>query len=95
MEVYDCIRSRRTVRGFKPDPVPEAVLRRILRAGRWAPSSSNGMPWHFVVVQNPETLKALGEIATQGPWIANAPVIIAVVMENATRKPIKAALTGY
>ena len=90
MEVFDCIRNRRTVREFKPDPVPEEVLLKILQAGRWAPSSSNSQPWHFVVVQEPDTLQRLGEIATQGAFIANAPVVIAIVMENAPRPQLDA-----
>ncbi len=90
MEVFDCIRNRRTVREFRPDPIPEEVLRKILQAGRWAPSSSNSQPWHFVVVQDPATLKRLGEIATQGTFVANAPVVIAIVMENAPRPQLDA-----
>ncbi|MCH8746065.1 MAG: nitroreductase family protein, partial [Chloroflexi bacterium] len=90
MEVFDCIRNRRTVREFKPDPVPEEVLHKILQAGRWAPSSSNSQPWHFVVVQEPATLQRLGEIATQGAFIANAPVVIAIVMDNAPRPQLDA-----
>ena len=90
MEVFDCIRNRRTVREFKPDPVPEEVLHKILQAGRWAPSSSNSQPWHFVVVQEPATLQRLGEIATQGTFVANAPVVIAIVMENAPRPQLDA-----
>ena len=66
MDVYECIRTRRTVREFKPDPVPEAIVQKILQAGRWAPSSSNTQPWHFVVVSARETIAALGRIATQG-----------------------------
>jgi nitroreductase len=34
MDVYECIRTRRTVREFKPDPVPEAIVQKILQAGR-------------------------------------------------------------
>ena len=75
MDVYECIRTRRTVREFKPDPVPEAIVQKILQAGRWAPSSSNTQPWHFVVVRARETIAALGRIATQAqtstlvqPW---------------------------
>ena len=90
MEVFDCIRNRRTVREFKPDPVPEEVLHKILQAGRWAPSSSNSQPWHFVVVQEPATLQRLGALATQGAFIANAPVVIAIVMDNAPRPQLDA-----
>ncbi|MCI0865792.1 MAG: nitroreductase family protein, partial [Chloroflexi bacterium] len=73
MEVYECVQTRRTVRNFKPDPLPEDLVFRIVQAGRWAPSSSNSQPWHFIVVQNRDTLTALGEIASQGRFIAQAP----------------------
>ena len=90
MEVYDCIRSRRTVRNFKPDPVPNRIVNRILRAGRWAPSSSNVQPWHFIVIKDTATLKAMGGIATQGTFLGQAPLAIAIVMENAGRPQLDA-----
>ena len=90
MEVFECIRRRRTVREFKPDPIPEAVLHRILQAGRWSPSSSNSQPWHFLVVQDTATLAKLASIAAQGPFIARAPLAIVILMENATRPQLDA-----
>ena len=80
MDVFQCIRTRRTVRDFKPDPVPDDVLYRILQAARWAPSSSNSQPWNFVVVTEPATIARLAEVATQGPFLAQAPLVIAIVM---------------
>src|SRR2546427_11251248 len=90
MDVYECIRTRRTVREFKPDPVPEAIVQKILQAGRWAPSSSNTQPWHFVVVSARETIAARGRIATQGPFIGQAPLAIAIVMAHAGRPQLDA-----
>ena len=90
MDVYECIRTRRTVREFKPDPVPEAIVQKILQAGRWAPSSSNTQPWHFVVVRAREPIAALGRIATQGPFIGQAPLAIAIVMAHAGRPQLDA-----
>jgi len=90
MDVYDCIRSRRTVRNFKPDAVPNRIVNRILRAGRWAPSSSNVQPWHFIVIKDPATLKTMGGIATQGTFLGQAPLAIAIVMENAGRPQLDA-----
>ena len=90
MEVFECIRSRRTVRDFKPDPVPETVVRKILQAARWAPSSSNSQPWHFIVIQDRLMLAKLGDVATQGPFIAGAPMAIAIVMEGAWRPQLDA-----
>jgi len=90
MDVYECIRTRRTVREFKPDPVPDDIVHKLLQAGRWAPSSSNTQPWHFVVVRDRETIAAIGQIATQGAFIGQAPLAIAIVMENARRPQLDA-----
>ncbi len=85
MEVYECIRSRVSVRDFKPDPVPGHVIDRMLRAARWAPSARNRQPWHFVVVQRRETLDAIGAAASSGGFIGSAPLAIAVVMDRGGR----------
>ena len=90
MEVYECVRARRTIRRFKPAQVPEAVITRVLRAGRWAPSSRNQQPWHFIVIRDRDTLKTLGEIAASGRFVADAPVVIAIAMENADRPDLDA-----
>jgi 5,6-dimethylbenzimidazole synthase len=52
--VYRCIRGRRDVRGqFRPDPVPDAVLARILDAAHHAPSVGFMQPWDFILVRDP------------------------------------------
>jgi len=78
------------VRDYKPDSIPQELVRKILQAGRWAPSSSNTQKWHFIAIQDRETLAALGEIATHGPFIGQAPLAIAVVMDNAPRPQLDA-----
>lgn len=83
MEVYEALKARRTVRKFKPEPVSDESLGRILEAARWAPSSRNQQPWHLVVVKDRERLKTIGEIARTGGFIAFAPLAIAIVMSDA------------
>ena len=90
MEVYECVRTRRTIRKYKTDTVPEQVVRRILNAARWAPSSRNQQSWHFVVVTDSDTLTILGTVATSGRFIAKAPLLIAVVMDGADRPELDA-----
>lgn len=51
MNTLEAIAARRSIRKFKPDPVPEEALRAILTAGIQAPSGKNRQPWKFVVVQ--------------------------------------------
>ena len=83
MDVYECLRTRRTVREFKPDPVSDESLGKLLSAARWAPSSRNQQPWRLVVIRDRETLTRIGETAKTGSFIARAPLAIALVMENA------------
>ena len=83
MDVYECLRGRRTVRQFKSAPVPEETLNRVLNAARWAPSSRNQQPCHLVVVRDRETLARMGRIAGTGSFIGDAPLAIAVVMKDA------------
>jgi len=50
MEIIEAIRTRRSIRSFKPDPVPKKVLEELLDIARWAPSGGNAQPWYFVVL---------------------------------------------
>ena len=50
MELIEAIRSRRSIRSFKPDPVPGEVLEKLLETCRWAPSAQNTQPWDLVVL---------------------------------------------
>lgn len=50
MDMLAHLKQRRTVRSFKPDPIPEHVLNSILEAGMWAPSHGNAQPWEFVLI---------------------------------------------
>lgn len=85
MDVYQCIRSRLTVRDFKPEPVPEGVVRRMLLAARWSPSARNRQPWHFIVIRNRDALERIGNIASSGGFISRAPLAVAVVMDRGGR----------
>jgi len=90
MDVLTCVRTRRTVRSFKPDAVPDDIVERVLQAARWAPSSRNQQPWHLIVVRSPETLRKLGSIAASGRFIADSTVAIAMAMEASDRADLDA-----
>jgi len=90
MDVFTCIQSRPAVRSFRPEPIPDEVLKKILHAGRQAHSQRNRQPWRFVVIQNKGTLRQLGALASTGPYIADAPLAIALVIEGAKNPYIDA-----
>ena len=79
MNVFEAIKTRRSVRKYKPQPIPEDHLKQILTAAQLAPSAGNKQPWRFVVVKDPETKKKLGVIARNQTWISDAGVVVAAL----------------
>jgi len=48
----ELVKQRRTIRRFRPDPVPDEYVDKIIEAARWAPSGFNSQPWEFVVIKD-------------------------------------------
>jgi len=65
--LYEAMRTTRAVRRLRPDPIPDAVLRRVIEAATWAPSGGNRQPWRIVAVRDAEKKRRLGELY-RGPW---------------------------
>ncbi len=82
MEVFEAVRTVLAVRAYQDKPVPPDIVRRIIDAGRLTGSGMNGQPWHFIVVENRETLRRLGALVRSGPYIAQAPLAIVVAIEK-------------
>ncbi|MGD2200703.1 MAG: nitroreductase family protein [Candidatus Bathyarchaeota archaeon] len=59
--VLEAIKDRRSVRYYKPDPLPREVVDKVIEAGNWAPSAGNLQPWRFVVVEDEELRERLSE----------------------------------
>jgi len=85
MDVYNCIKTKLAVREFKIDPVPDSLVLRILQAGRWAPSSMNHQPWQFIVIKEKPVLESAVAIGEIRPFVATAPMAIAIVMDDYDR----------
>jgi len=50
MDIENAVRERRSIRMFKPDPVPKEIIGQILEEARWSPSWGNTQPWELYVV---------------------------------------------
>jgi len=61
MNALELIKSRRTIRKFKVDPIPEHIVTEILEAATWTPSHRNSQPWEFAVI-GPQTRKSLNQL---------------------------------
>ena len=81
MELLKAIQSRRSIRKFKSDEVPDAAIRELLDAARLAPSGSNLQATRFVVIKSPVERMRLKE-CTPLPFVAHAPVIIACCIDK-------------
>ena len=68
----DFIFSRRSVRLFTDDPVPEILIEDILMAGMSAPSARAKDPWRFIVLREPEDLEAMLKIVPNGAMLKSA-----------------------
>lgn len=56
-DVFEIMSTTRAMRRLKPDPVPDELIHKILRAGQWAASGGNNQRWRFLVVKDPEIKK--------------------------------------
>jgi nitroreductase len=82
MEVFEAVRTVLAVRGYREKPVPAEIVQRIVEAGRLTGSSMNRQPWHFIVVQDRNTLRQLGALAKTGPYTGQAALAIVVVIQR-------------
>ncbi|HOA25059.1 MAG TPA: nitroreductase family protein [Aggregatilineales bacterium] len=76
--VYEAIRTKRAIRHFRDEPLPEDVVERILNAGRLSGSAKNMQPWHFIAVRNRDTLRALSECGRFAGHLAGAALGVAL-----------------
>jgi nitroreductase len=82
MQFQELIRARRSIRGYRADPVPEAAVRRMLEAARIAPTAANRQPFQLIVVTDPATRERFRE-AYDRDWFWSAPMIVVGCVEPA------------
>jgi nitroreductase len=76
LSTQEAIVRRRSIRKFKPDPVPDECITALLECARLAPSGCNAQPWRFKVVRDAEEKLGLAEAAHNQLFIAEAPVVL-------------------
>ncbi|MAG91378.1 hypothetical protein CMO83_01755 [Candidatus Woesearchaeota archaeon] len=81
MDVFDCIRTRRSIRKYKDKPVPWDNIVEIMQAGKYAPFAGNIMNCKFIVVKDEAKRRSIAECCAQQYWMQDAPVHIVVVGE--------------
>jgi len=81
--LLELVKKRRSVRWFKPDPVPDDYIEKIIEVARWAPSGFHTQPWEFVIVKKRDIKDKISEALRAGPSLTsrqenyeNAPVFV-------------------
>ncbi len=86
MELYKTMEDRRSVRSYRPDPVPEASLERILQAIQIAPSWKNRQAWHVILVKDRAKIEEIGALLKGNPRgvdFHTLPMLVLLAMDPA------------
>ncbi len=87
MGLKESIEQRRAARAFRSDPIPEAILKEILRLGVRSPSGYNLQPWRFIVVREQQNREKLKACAFNQRQVGEAPVVLICCGDRQVRQP--------
>lgn len=76
--ILKLIRSRRSIRKFKTEEIPEEIIYEILEAGIWAPSGLNNQPWRFIILKDHDFREKISKLTRYSRIITDADFCIAV-----------------
>jgi len=83
------LKGRRSIRRYRPDPVPDEMVEQLLEAGRWAPSASNRQPWAFIVVRDETIRRQVAQHAAyyfiRWAHVSEAPLLIVLCGDGRNR----------
>lgn len=82
MDALEVLRTRRSIRRFKPQGVEREKIEAIVDCARLAPSADNLQPWEFVVVTDQKMREEVAKLTDDGKFIREAPVLVAVFCKN-------------
>ncbi len=82
MEIFQAIKSRKSVRVYSEKNVDKALIEKIIDAGRVAATARNEQPWEFVVTKNKEILKRIGVLCPNGTFAKDADSVICVFSKD-------------
>ncbi|WP_218021057.1 nitroreductase family protein [Nocardia crassostreae] len=81
--MHRSLEALRAVRRYRPDPVPRALIERIVDTARWTGSARNRQPWRFIAVTDPAKRAELSRCGAYAVHLATAPVVLVLAsVEN-------------
>ncbi|MCM8801607.1 MAG: nitroreductase family protein, partial [Candidatus Omnitrophica bacterium] len=81
-DMLSLIKARRSIRRYKAKMPEEKIIKKVLEAGRWAPSGLNNQPWRFMVIKKSSIKDRLANFTNYGKIVKEAPLAIAVFLDK-------------
>jgi nitroreductase len=94
-DIWYVIYNRRSVRSFKPDPIPDTKINKIIDAARMAPTSGNQQPWKFLVIRDKKLINQMMEACVNESLSRYGANPSSETKEQYEQKVRKALSTGY
>ncbi len=82
MNLFELIKTRRSIRRFTDKPVSDDLINKIIETGTWAPSGKNNQPWKFAIIQDRELKAQVSELTHYSKCVLSANTLIAVFLDN-------------
>ena len=74
-DALELLKTRRSIRKYRDQPVEDEKIQKCLEAARWAPSASNRQPWEFLIVKDEKIRRELSQIHPYAKFVAESPVV--------------------
>ncbi len=82
MDIFEIIKTRRSIRKFTDEPISDEMINKIIEAGMWAPSGMNNQPWKFAVIKDNSLKEKISGLTHYSKIILSAHVLIAVFLDH-------------
>ncbi|MCX8033838.1 MAG: nitroreductase family protein [Thermodesulfovibrio sp.] len=82
MDIFDVIKTRRSIRKFKKEVPPEEVIKRCIETALYAPSAKNSQPWYFIIVKDKGKIKELSKAQPFTKFLEGAPYVIVALADE-------------
>lgn len=82
MDIFDIIKSRRSIRKYKDEIPPEDLIKKCIEAALYAPSARNSQPWSFILVKDKETIQKLSKAQPYTKFLEGAPYVIVALADE-------------
>lgn len=81
-DIFEVIKSRRSIRRYKKEAPPENLIKRCIEAALYAPSARNSQPWYFIIVKDKEKIKELAKAQPFTKFLEGAPYVVVALADE-------------